>query len=238
MNVAVISKNKPNYSALNVRYITSDTVLSFDDMLEYDLAVLLFPYSSFDENQWTGHPHLRCCKNESEFEKELTQLTENIETELKYLIEYPVFSLLKNYNLYKSHIEQIYLLSDIGTRRIRKRSFGGTVRYYETVKVRLTDNSSKEYENLLSEKEYNELKELADPEKRPIVKDRYCFIYDMQYFELDVFEMWNDIALLEIEVCDENDTVNIPKEIMIIRDVSNDYRYKNSQLARKDYEDC
>ena len=71
----------------------------------------------------------------------------------------------------------------------------------------------------------------ADPEKSTINKFRYCFLYEGQYCELDVFDFWNDRALLEIELKNEDDIVNLPEEIKVIDDVSDNPKYKNNHLA-------
>ena len=71
----------------------------------------------------------------------------------------------------------------------------------------------------------------ADPNKKPIRKTRYCFINKNKYFELDVYPFWDDKAILEIELNDENDTFEIPKKIKIIKEVTNDPQYKNYSIA-------
>lgn len=188
---------------------------------------------------WMGHPHLRYIKAEDvidekihNLKKEIKTLLKSIELEKKYLIEYPNIEAFAKYKPYKAEIEQIYLLSPIGSHRIRKRGNDGAFAYYETLKLRLSGDKCLEYENIISKEIYDELKKEADPNKHPIVKDRYCFLYDYQYFEMDVYPFWNDRAVLELELRSRNQEVNIPPEIKIIKDVSKDKKYKNSYLAR------
>ena len=71
----------------------------------------------------------------------------------------------------------------------------------------------------------------ADTSKRQIRKDRYCLTYDNQYFEIDVYPFWNDKAIAEIELRDESIDVSFPKEIIVIKEVTDDETYKNSSLA-------
>ena len=59
-------------------------------------------------------------------------------------------------------------------------------------------------------------------------------MFDGQYFELDVFDFWNDRAFLELEMKSENHSFTLPPEIKVIKDVSNDYHYKNNYLAGLD----
>ena len=238
MRIAVISDSKTSVDRENVEYFTSSAYVDINTVLKFDMAVLLSPYSERALVCWGCHPHIRCCSNKNELEKEISVLESNVETERKYLIEYPDFDKLKKYAPYKSYIEQIYLESEITTRRIRKRAFGNVVIFYETVKIKIDNASSQEFESEISEAEYNELKNLSDKTKRPIVKNRYCFIYKNQFFELDIYDFWNDKAIIEIELSKANKAVELPPEIKLIKDVTDDYSYKNSQLARIDYENC
>ena len=49
--------------------------------------------------------------------------------------------------------------------------------------------------------------------------------------ELDVFPFWDDKAFLEVELLDINENILLPPEIKVIKDVTNDKRYKNNYLA-------
>ncbi len=238
MKIALICDKIIDINRDNVDYFCSENVIQPSEWTEFDIAVLMSPYTEEALKRWTGHPHLRCCDTVEKLEKEIFQLENNIESEKKFLIEFPDLNALKIYYPYKYRIEQVYLDFELGTRRIRKRTADGITLYYETVKMKISDSASHEYEHLIGEEEYNKLLKSADKTKRPVKKDRYCFVYDKQYFELDVFDFWSDKAILEIELCDGEDRVNLPPEIKLIKDVTTDFRYKNSQLARIDYENC
>jgi CYTH domain-containing protein len=67
--------------------------------------------------------------------------------------------------------------------------------------------------------------------KRQIRKTRYCLTYDNQYFEIDVYPFWADKAIVEIELSDEETPVRFPKELAVIREVTEDEDYKNASLA-------
>lgn len=187
---------------------------------------------------WVGHPHLRFIKAAGNFDDKLKALISeidcilcNIEREKKYLIEYPDFESLSKYKHFKSEIEQIYLVSDAGSHRIRKRGANGSYAYSETLKIRITGDKCYEYESLISNTKYSELKKMADLNKYPIVKDRYCFLYNGQYFELDTFPFWSDKALLELELSSDDCVPDLPPEIKVIKDVSKNKKYKNKYLA-------
>ncbi|MBE6720688.1 MAG: hypothetical protein E7571_08580, partial [Ruminococcaceae bacterium] len=140
----------------------------------------------------------------------MSNLKHGIELEKKFLIEYPDLSELAKYNPIKYEIEQIYLISNVGSHRIRKRVHFGIPTYFETLKIRITGSKCHEYEDVISLEEYEELKKTADPEKHPINKDRYVFAYGGKVIEIDVFPFWDDKAFLEIELDSEDDNYSIP----------------------------
>lgn len=185
-----------------------------------------------------GHSHLRYVKNQTNFEEkyqsvkaEINSILSGYEIEKKFLIEYPDLASLQKYRPFKAEISQTYLLCAVGSHRIRKRGTNGIFTYFETLKIRVTGSCAEETEDVISKAQYDELMKNADPNKSTIVKDRYCFLYDGQYFELDVFPFWNDKAFLELELKSENQKFTLPPEIKVVEDVSDDYHYKNSYLA-------
>lgn len=187
---------------------------------------------------FVGHPHFRFIKNSTSFDEKILNLKEEIdtilngvETEKKYLIDYPNFEELKKIGAYKTEISQTYLLCDFGTHRIRSGKTGDISTFFETIKIRISGMSAHEDEHIITKEEYDELMKDADPNKNTIYKDRYCFLYDGQYFELDVFSFWDDKAFLELELKKENQEVNLPPFVKVIKDVSNDKKYKNNYLA-------
>lgn len=189
-------------------------------------------------NAYMGHPHLRYVKSYVSFHDKLKQikaeidfLLEDKEIERKYLIQYPDLKLLSELRPFKAEISQTYLLSSVGSHRIRKRGCDGDFTYFETVKIRISSTSCYENERVISETEYQNLMKNADPDKNTIHKFRYCFLYDGHFFELDLFDFWDDKALLEIELKNIDEEFSIPSFIRIIKDVSCDEHYKNNYLA-------
>lgn len=192
---------------------------------------------------WTGHPHLRVIDNSTEFKGKLIRLIaeissflgepEPMEIERKYLIEYPDVSWLeKQENCRRIEIIQTYLHADNGEEvRVRQRGAGGNFVYYETKKKKISDLVRVEIERRLTRREYiNRLLD-ADTTCHQIRKTRYCYTYDSQYFEIDVYPFWDDQAIMEIELRDENTEIRIPKEIKVIREVTDDETFKNAALA-------
>lgn len=194
---------------------------------------------------WTGHPHLRVIDNSTDFEDKLRRLIaeirsflgepEPLEIERKFLIEYPDVRWLESLpNCRKVDIIQTYLLTRDGDElRVRQRGENGNYIYYKTRKRRIDGMKRIEIEERLSQEEYLRLLMEADPEKRPIRKTRYCLTWDNQYFEIDLYPFWNDKAIMEIELSDENADIRFPAAIKVIREVTDDASYKNAALAER-----
>ena len=135
-------------------------------------------------------------------------------------------------NCKKLEIIQTYLKSDNDDEiRIRQRGINGNYIYFKTIKKKIDNLKRVEIEKRLSQSEYLDLLMDADPTKRPIRKTRYCLVYKNQYFEIDLYPFWDDKAIVEIELNDENQDIELPKQLKLIKEVTNDLNYKNSALA-------
>ena len=155
-----------------------------------------------------------------------------VEIERKYLIKKPnLFELELAEGVVKTNILQTYLKTTTPgvERRVRQRGDGSSFSYYYTEKVTLSDLSRQETERKITVQEY--LTFLLEGEKR-LRKDRYCFVYNNQYFELDVYPDWDNEAILEIELTEETEDVDLPDWISVIKEVTNDPNYKNANLAK------
>ena len=194
---------------------------------------------------WTGHPHLRVIGNNSDFDNKMKKLIAEIsvllgepepfEIERKFLIEYPDIAWLESLpHSHKVDIIQTYLLSPNDDElRVRQRGENGSYTYYQTTKRRVSDIKRVEIERRLTQREYLTLLMNADPALHPIRKTRYCMTWDEQYFEIDVYPFWDNKAIVEIELSDENAEIRFPKELKVIREVTEDERYKNYSLAQR-----
>ena len=157
------------------------------------------------------------------------------EIERKYLIEYPDLARLAAMpHCHRVDIIQTYLLSPSGDEvRVRQRGENGSYTYYQTTKRRVSDVRRVEVERRLTQREYLTLLMEADPSLHPIRKSRYCLMWENQYFEIDVYPFWDDKAIVEIELSDENAEVRFPPELKVLREVTADEAYKNYALARR-----
>lgn len=192
---------------------------------------------------WVGTQHLRVIDNSTGFKEKLERLTQEVlavlgipeplEIERKFLIEYPDLQLLDEMEVCRRiPITQAYLTTpEEGRFRIRKRGDGGDVLYIKTVKHKINDLIRIEIEDYISEKEFYSYLNRRECIEGIISKDRYCFVWDSQYFELDVYPFWRDRATLELELLSENQQYRLPDFVKLIRDVSLEKEYRNKHLA-------
>ncbi len=192
---------------------------------------------------WTGHPHFRVIDNSMDFESKLKKLIaeiaaylgepEPLEIERKFLIQYPDIRWLEDQpNCQRIEIMQTYLQSNSGEEvRVRQRGIDGNYIYFKTTKRNVDDVKRIEIEKRLTKDEYLMHLMDADPTKRQIRKTRYCLTFENQYLEIDIYPFWDDQAILEVELSNENDPIHLPKEIKVIKEVTSDADYKNISLA-------
>ena len=191
------------------------------------------------------HPHPRCIDNSTNFARKLKRLLQEIcavlgipepvEREDKFLIDVPKLSTFP-VEWVRFSITQDYLVSPSAheERRVRERvdRYGSSCFYY-TVKRKLSSRARIENECIVAEVEGRILRTLRDPRRFTIYKDRIGFFWCEQFFELDIFKKrLKGLALLEREYTNKNRFRNLPSFVRVRRDVTEDDRYSNSNLAR------
>ena len=194
---------------------------------------------------WTGHPHFRIIDNSCDFETKMKRLLKEIsnvlgepepyEIERKFLIEMPDLEYLESLpTCEKVQIVQTYLKSNDNEEiRIRQRGNKNSFTYSKTRKINISNLKRIEVEERLTEEEYiNELLN-ADSERGQIIKTRYCLVYNNQYFEIDIYPFWKDKAIAEIELSNEKDNIDIPPFISLIDEVTDNLKYRNSEIAKQ-----
>lgn len=196
-------------------------------------------------NAWIGHPHLRVFDNSTDFKGKLDRVVKEVfallgepepsETERKFLIKMPSREQLSALGcISRSQIIQTYLkrTENAAERRVRQR---GTredgFSFYYTEKTDVSEGVRIENERKISKDEYLALLNEADTSLHQISKTRYCFVYERQYFELDVYPFCDEYAIIELELNDINDGIRLPP-LDFIREVTDDVQYRNSSLAR------
>lgn len=197
---------------------------------------------------WVGTPHLRIIDNSTDFDGKkrrahqavchILGLPVPLEIERKFLL--PSIPDLSRYpelgRVVAVDIEQIYLTTgcnDHSERRVRRRGTGSDAVYFETLKREVAPGVRQESERLITAEEYERLKEFRDPSRHAIRKKRHCFIWRDQYYELDIFSEPKPLALLEIELTEQNQRVNLPPMFSDAQDVTYDSRFSNFNIASK-----
>ena len=146
----------------------------------------------------------------------------------------PELNVLEAYDGVKiKHIEQTYLCAEDGKNaRVRKICEGDSTTFVKTVKERISVLSAYEEEYDISESDYREELKNRDESKNTIVKTRYCIPFYSHVVEIDIYPFWNDRAILEVELESEDEAFSLPDFVEIIKEVSDDGRYKNTRLAQ------
>lgn len=156
-----------------------------------------------------------------------------VETERKFIIRTPVLSLLEDQVGYeKSEIVQTYFVSDNGvTHRVRARAGKNATVYTETKKTRISRMSVIEDEVKISEAEYLERLAALKTVGMPVRKTRHVFSYDGHLFEVDIYPGWKHHAIMEVEFSSEDERIQTPPFIEIVREVTGEKKYSNHSMA-------
>lgn len=158
----------------------------------------------------------------------------SIEIERKYIIKKPEIENLVGKESYSvSEIEQIYLESDSGTHRIRKRSYADRTVFTETRKIRIDKISSVEDEREITENEYNELKKKQKKNTVVLKKTRHVFFENGQIFEVDIYPEWKRTAIMETELKNREIEVKMPSCIKIMEEVTGMKEYTNASMSKR-----
>lgn len=172
-----------------------------------------------------------------------------LEKERKYLVKPPTSWLdlaeLMDHIVDVKRITQSYLLPEKGEQaaRIRKTLSGlvgdTEIQYHYNKKKPVETGVHEETEYEINHHKYQQSLKKADPKKCPVEKTRFVFKWHDQEFELDLFKgHLKGLAILELEMPGSiDDTVELPKFLKVVKEITDDKRYSNYSLASKDLED-
>ena len=192
--------------------------------------------------------HLKIIPNRTNFKDKMDECTRALQSILgvpvtyehedKFAVTWIDMAALVACNPIISHITQDYIQSPRPDEiwRVRKLEQWGTTIYYRTMKKQNNQQETIEHESLITEAEYTHLlTEWRLPDTTTIEKERYCFAWNDQHFEFDIFtnptllQPW-DVWLLEIEKVGKNDPVFLPS-FMKCHETTNNPHYKNAVMA-------
>ncbi len=194
---------------------------------------------------WVGHPqvhiiHNRVCSFEEKLEllgkrvRHALGVPEPLEIERKFLVD-PVALHRTGVLRRKIVITQAYVKeADMkGELRIRSRTHYGHSTYFATRKKKIRDGVYREDERVIDFATYKEFGNSLVKGTGLVRKNRHCFVYRDQYFELDVFKgRHNGLYLLEIELPEVGAPVELPPFMHVLREVTGDRNYTNRTLSR------
>jgi CYTH domain-containing protein len=193
---------------------------------------------------WSRHRNLKVIDNSVDFEEKINRGIKEVyrivgepmplTTVHKYLIKMPDLDALKKiYNPVSFEMMQTYLRATNPQveRIIRQQSTGSEYLYFYTEKRNKSDTERWETEKPISEKHYIKYLMECDTQLRPVIKTRYCISYKGQNFDIDIYPFSRSKALLEIKVPTPDTPIELPPELQLIMDVTNNKNYKNRQLA-------
>ena len=188
---------------------------------------------------WTGHPHLRVINNHDDFDAKLNRVIMEISNVIGLplpVTEERVYIIELTGELpecIESEITQTYLVADPDCEvRLRRRSWGGEVVNVHKTKKRISATEVLETERQVSNALYESLLQQADPYRATIRKTRRSFIWKGQYFEIDTFHQpVSNLVVLQTKGVAEQESVNFPPFIRVIKEVTGDQQYYNYNIA-------
>ena len=199
-------------------------------------------------NAWVGHPRLRIFDNSTDFEGKVERVLKEIYNDLdehmptstirKYLVDVENIDIDSIINTSeKMDIVQHYLKSSNPNmeRRIRQIGNGENYSYYYTEKEKVNNHRTFRREKKISDKLYLTYLSEIDNQLFTIIKTRHCFVYENQYFKLDIFNNDKKYGILEIEATDQNGTILLPEFLNIKADVTKDSMYSNYEISKRNY---
>lgn len=135
-------------------------------------------------------------------------------------------------------IRQTYLVAHgEGERRVRERREVGPVLsahgvlYTYTEKKEIRPGVRHEAERIISATEYLKFLSERDLNRVDVIKRRYSFPWEGQYFELDFISSPIRLVVLEAELTNEQSQLVLPPFIKRIKEVTEDERYTNARIA-------
>ncbi len=193
---------------------------------------------------WQKHPHRVIIGNSYNFENKIRKAMNEIykvlgevpptQSERKFLIRFSDPAVLSPYAPVEQTITQSYLLgkNDGMERRARKVQSNGSTAYYFIEKQPISPVERIERERMLSQKEYVRVIREVDPAFGSITKRRFCFKFNDQYMTIDTYAGSPELAILDVQLSDRNQEVQIPPQLTVLREVTEEERYQGHMISK------
>lgn len=188
---------------------------------------------------WSNHPHLRVIDNNSDFDRKLNRVLNEVSQvlelplpkreERKYIVEL-VGEMPESI---ESEILQTYLVAEPRCEiRLRRRKQQGKVTNIHTTTKEISSTEKIITERQVNNSLYESLLQQADPYRSQIRKLRRSFIWQGQYFELDSYlEPVSNLMILETKGMACHEDVKFPPFLKIIEDITGNKAYHNHNIA-------
>lgn len=189
---------------------------------------------------YLGHRNVFYVSNETDFEgkkekalriflscigkKELSEHQE------KYIVEIPSITYFFEKKAQKRHIVQTYL-KPYGNEERRLRMLGDGKNFVYYLSRKEIGSNTGIQEKRIGRDMYDTLMMEMDPSKKPIIKDRWYFSDHNVYYNLDVYPNWKKHAILEIRSSQEDVITQLPQDIKMVKNVTEDTRFQNYRLS-------
>ncbi|RVE54786.1 hypothetical protein evm_000553 [Chilo suppressalis] len=209
---------------------------------------------------WIGHPYFDVIDNSTDFDKKMNRLIAcvcqkiGIDTgdrlnvnskKRKFLVKSPLVPDAEFPAFQDFDVVHNYLQSDVRKAqvRLRKRGQKGHWSYIHTIrKFHPTNGQSVEVRTQLSHRDYLNMLQQRDDAHLTIYKKRRCFIYNNQYYQLDIYKQpthprCRGLILLETySAAYDQDTLlaSLPKFLTIEKEVTGDPAYSMYNLSLKE----
>lgn len=123
--------------------------------------------------------------------------------------------------------------------RLRKRGQNGVCTYTHTIRRPEINNQSVELRMAINSKDYSLLLAQRDDHHVTIHKKRRCFLWNSQYFQMDIYTdpctgSCKDLILLETYTTKIGDALKLPDFLEIIKEVTEDPCYSMFNLSLKE----
>lgn len=194
-------------------------------------------------NCWLGHENLQIIDSYDDFNKKIYRILDVIHNflgnsfvikkERKFILNNSNYSnLLNGLNYVETHLEQYYIEDNSKKeyeRRIREVTSSDGVNYYYCIQKKEQNGIKKiVLEEKITDEQFNNILNSSKVISQ-VSKNRYTFIYNNQYFKLDVLD---DLIILE-QVSKDSDKIDIPNSFNIEKEVTDDACYQNINLGNK-----
>ena len=88
-----------------------------------------------------------------------------------------------------------------------------------------------ENERKISAEEYSDLSLRIEDGARPLAKMRITFSFRGKTVEIDTYPEWGKTAILEVELEREDEDIELPEYITVVKDVTGEKAYSNHSMA-------